>query len=131
KCSAASLAILVGSVAQSARFARQLQDAVRSLRIGDATDPRTQMGPVITEPTGKLERGLTRLDGDEQWWVEPRRVWDRLWTLGVRAWVEPGSFMHQVECFGPVLGIMRAHDLDHAIALVNEVDYGLTAGLHS
>ncbi|WP_258566918.1 aldehyde dehydrogenase family protein [Microbacterium sp. Se5.02b] len=34
KCSAASLAILVGPVGRSARFARQLADAVRSLHVG-------------------------------------------------------------------------------------------------
>lgn len=39
--------------------------------------------------------------------------------------------MHEVECFGPVLGVMRARDIDHAIALVNEVDYGLTSGIHT
>ncbi|MFW2514251.1 proline dehydrogenase family protein [Demequina sp. SO4-13] len=131
KCSAASLAVLVGSVADSPRFHRQLRDAVRSLRVGPATDPATQMGPVIAEPSGKLERGLTRLDGDETWWVEPQRLADGLWTPGVRGWVAPDSFMHRVECFGPVLGIVRARDLDHAIALVNAVDYGLTSGIHT
>jgi RHH-type proline utilization regulon transcriptional repressor/proline dehydrogenase/delta 1-pyrroline-5-carboxylate dehydrogenase len=39
KCSAASLAILVGPVARSERFARQLVDAVRSLRVGAPSDP--------------------------------------------------------------------------------------------
>ncbi|MFW7415124.1 bifunctional proline dehydrogenase/L-glutamate gamma-semialdehyde dehydrogenase [Demequina sp. SO4-18] len=131
KCSAASLAVLVGSVADSPRLHRQLRDAVRSLRVGQATDPGTQMGPVIAEPSGKLHRGLTQLDDAETWWVEPQRVAEGLWSPGVRGWVEPGSFMHRVECFGPVLGIVRARDLDHAIALVNEVDYGLTSGIHT
>lgn len=131
KCSAASLAVLVGSVAESPRFHRQLRDAVTSLRVGAATDPGTQMGPVIAEPTGKLKRGLTQLDGEETWWVEPRRLADGLWTPAVRGWVEPGAFLHRIECFGPVLGIMRARDLDHAIELVNAVDYGLTSGIHS
>ncbi|WP_084040011.1 bifunctional proline dehydrogenase/L-glutamate gamma-semialdehyde dehydrogenase [Demequina sp. NBRC 110053] len=131
KCSAASLAILVGSVAESPRFRRQLQDAVRSLRVGRAWEPRTQMGPVIDEPQGKLLRGLSSLEPGETWWVEPERLGDALWTPGVRGWVEPGSFMHRVECFGPVLGIMRARDLDHAVELVNQVDFGLTSGIHT
>lgn len=131
KCSAASVAILVGSVATSRRFHTQLLDAVNSLHVARATDITAQMGPVISEPEAKLLRGLTTLDGTEKWWVEPRRLGDALWTPGVRGWVEPGSFMHTVECFGPVLGMMRTDTLDEAIALVNQIDYGLTSGLHT
>nr|WP_228373743.1 bifunctional proline dehydrogenase/L-glutamate gamma-semialdehyde dehydrogenase [Demequina maris] len=133
KCSAASLAILVGSVATSRRFLTQLEDAVRSLHAGPADDPTTQMGPVIEPAGGKLLRALTSLEPGERWLVEPRRLdhEGRSWTPGVRLGVAPGSWFHLTECFGPVLGIMTADTLDEAIALQNGVDYGLTAGLHS
>lgn len=39
--------------------------------------------------------------------------------------------MHQTELFGPVLGLMRAESLDHAIKLANGTPYGLTSGIHS
>ena len=42
-----------------------------------------------------------------------------------------GSEFHLTEYFGPVLGLIAADDLDEAMAIQNEVDYGLTAGLHS
>ena len=45
--------------------------------------------------------------------------------------MRPGSFFHRTECFGPVLGVMRARDLDDALALQNEPEFGLTGGLHS
>src|SRR5690606_5399310 len=45
--------------------------------------------------------------------------------------VAPGSWFHQTECFGPVLGLMRARDLGHAIELQNATAFGLTGGLHS
>lgn len=54
-----------------------------------------------------------------------------LWRPGIRTGVQPGSFFHMTECFGPVLGLMHARDLDEAIRLQNAVDYGLTAGIHS
>src|SRR6185436_13230429 len=38
---------------------------------------------------------------------------------------------HQTECFGPVLGLMRAASLDEAIELANGTPFGLTAGIHS
>ena len=56
---------------------------------------------------------------------------EQLWTPGVRLGVQPGSWFHQTECFGPILGVMRADDLDHALELQNAVPYGLTGGLHS
>nr|WP_278259954.1 aldehyde dehydrogenase family protein [Nocardioides convexus] len=65
--------------------------------------------------------------------VEPRRLDDtgRLWSPGVKTGVRRGSEFHLTEYFGPVLGLIAADDLDEAIAIQNQVDYGLTAGLHS
>ncbi|HVW18828.1 MAG TPA: aldehyde dehydrogenase family protein, partial [Solirubrobacteraceae bacterium] len=133
KCSAASLAILVGSVATSDRFRDQLVDAVTSLRVGLPSDPTAQMGPLIEPAAGKLARALTELSPGESWLVAPRRLDDagRLWSPGVKAGVRRGSEFHLTECFGPILGLIAARDLDEAIAIQNEVDYGLTAGLHS
>jgi RHH-type proline utilization regulon transcriptional repressor/proline dehydrogenase/delta 1-pyrroline-5-carboxylate dehydrogenase len=61
KCSAASLVILVGSVAKSKRFHNQLIDAVTSLKVGYPEDPTSQMGPIIEPANGKLLNALTTL----------------------------------------------------------------------
>jgi RHH-type proline utilization regulon transcriptional repressor/proline dehydrogenase/delta 1-pyrroline-5-carboxylate dehydrogenase len=133
KCSAASLVIAVGSVANSHRFVSQLEDAVSSLVAGPAHQATTQMGPVIEPVHGKLERALTTVEPGESWVVKPRALdgTGKAWTPGLKAGVTPGSFFHITECFGPVLGIMVAATLAEAIVLQNAVDYGLTAGLHS
>ena len=133
KCSAASLVILVGSVATSRRFNQQLVDAVQSLTVGYPSDPNTQMGPLIEPASGKLLRALTTLDDGEEWVVQPRQLDDtgQLWSPGVKKGVKPGSTSHLTEFFGPVLSIMTAETLTEAIELQNAVDYGLTAGLHS
>lgn len=133
KCSAASLVVLVGSVATSRRFRTQLLDAVASLTVGYPSDPATQMGPIVEPAEGKLLSGLTTLGAGESWLLEPRQVDEskKLWTPGVRDGVRRGSEYHLTEYFGPILGIMTAPTLDEAIALVNEIDYGLTSGLHS
>ncbi|NRQ50887.1 bifunctional proline dehydrogenase/L-glutamate gamma-semialdehyde dehydrogenase [Aeromicrobium stalagmiti] len=133
KCSAASLAILVGSVAESERFQRQLVDAVASLKVGFPQDPEVTMGPVIEAPQGKLADGLTTLGEGESWLVEPSQLGPdpRVWTPGIRSGVRPGSRFHTTEYFGPILGIMHARSLDEAIAWQNATDYGLTAGIHS
>ncbi|SMG26573.1 bifunctional proline dehydrogenase/L-glutamate gamma-semialdehyde dehydrogenase [Agreia pratensis] len=133
KCSAASLVILVGSVATSRRFRTQLVDAVSSLTVGYPADPSTQMGPIIEKAKGKLLSGLTTLGDGEKWLVEPKKLDDSgaLWSPGVRAGVRRGSEYHLTEYFGPILGIMTAATLEEAIEIQNEIDYGLTAGLHS
>lgn len=133
KCSAASLGIVVGSVARSKRFRDQLVDAATSLKVGYPSDPTVQMGPIIEPAQGKLLRALTTLAPGEQWLVEPRRLDDtgRLWSPGVKTGVRRGSEFHLTEYFGPVLGLIEAADLDEAIAIQNQVDYGLTAGLHT
>jgi len=133
KCSAASLVILVGSVATSKRFHNQLIDAVTSLKVGYPQDPTSQMGPIIEPANGKLLNALTTLGEGESWAVEPAKLDEtgRLWSPGVRYGVKRGSYFHLTEFFGPVLGVMTADTLEEAIAIQNQIEYGLTAGLHS
>src|SRR5205809_197164 len=50
---------------------------------------------------------------------------------GIKLGVRPGSFLLRTECFGPVLGLMRADNLDHAIELVNAQPFGLTSGIQT
>ncbi|MDQ3739183.1 MAG: bifunctional proline dehydrogenase/L-glutamate gamma-semialdehyde dehydrogenase, partial [Actinomycetota bacterium] len=133
KCSAASLAVVDRLLYDDGEFLDRLRDAVESLVVGEGADPRTMMGPLIRAPEGPLIRALTTLDDGERWLVEPRQLDETgaMWSPGVRVGVASGSWFHQRECFGPVLGVMRADDLDHAINLQNDVDFGLTGGIHS
>lgn len=143
KCSAASLVILVGSVAHSKRFKNQLLDAIKSLKVGTPENLESQMGTVITAPSGKLLRGLTTLGEGESWLLKPEPLEsqsplaldkngeNKLWSPGVRDGVKRGSEYHLTEYFGPILGIMTAETLAEAIEIVNEIEYGLTSGLHS
>ncbi len=131
KCSAASLGILVGSVAKSRRFLDQVLDAAASLKVGWPDDPSAEMGPLTEAPGEKLLRGLTDLGPGESWLLKPQRIDERLWTPGIRLGVVPGSEFHHVEYFGPVLGLMAADSLEQAIEWQNGTRFGLTAGLHS
>jgi RHH-type proline utilization regulon transcriptional repressor/proline dehydrogenase/delta 1-pyrroline-5-carboxylate dehydrogenase len=132
KCSAASLAIVEAPLYDRSSFRSRLADSVRTLRVGPASDPATQVGPLIRPPGDALERALTRLDEGEEWLVQPRqRGSAQLWSPGVKTGVQRGSFFHRTECFGPVLGVMRADDLEHALVLQNDVAFGLTGGIFS
>jgi RHH-type proline utilization regulon transcriptional repressor/proline dehydrogenase/delta 1-pyrroline-5-carboxylate dehydrogenase len=133
KCSAASLAIVVRDVYDDPAFVRQLKDAVRSLRVGPSWDLSTSVGPIIRRAEPALERALHHLDPGEGWLIEPlqRDHAGLQWSPGVKIGVRSGSWSHQHEWFGPVLGVMVAPDFATAIKWQNRTDYGLTAGLQS
>ena len=133
KCSACSLLILVGELGTDEAFLRQLRDAAASLRVGSAWDLATAVPPLIREPDPSLLRGLTALDAGESWLLEPRRdpANPNLWSPGIRLGVTPDSWFFGAECFGPVLGVVRARDLDEALRVANRSRFGLTGGLHS
>jgi RHH-type proline utilization regulon transcriptional repressor/proline dehydrogenase/delta 1-pyrroline-5-carboxylate dehydrogenase len=134
KCSATSLLILEEEVYHDEKFRQTLVDAVESLRVGSAWDLPTRVNPLIRPSSGELERALKELEPGESWAVMPRFRVDgnpHLVSPAVKWGVRPGSVTHSTEFFGPVLGVMAAKNLDHAIDLVNATGYGLTSGLES
>lgn len=133
KCSATSLLILEQEVYDDPDFKAALCDAVESLPVGSAWECANRVGPLIRPPAGVLERGLKELEPGEHWAVMPKRIGheSQLWSPGVKWDVQPGGFTHMTELFGPVLGVMRARDLDEAIELVNQTGYGLTSAIES
>lgn len=133
KCSAASLAILEAELYDDPHFLHQLKEAVASLPVGASWNPSTKISPLIHPPQGALLKGLTSLEDQEKWLLEPKQDPDNphLWSPGIKIGVQEGSFTHQTELFGPILGVMRAEHLQHAIHLANATPYGLTSGIHT
>jgi RHH-type proline utilization regulon transcriptional repressor/proline dehydrogenase/delta 1-pyrroline-5-carboxylate dehydrogenase len=133
KCSAASLAICLAEVYDDPAFRRQLRDAAASLAAGSAWEPSSRVTPLTQPPGPALRRALTTLDAGEEWLLEPRSLGpdSPLWSPGIKLGVRRGAFFHRTECFGPVLGLMRAADLDEAIDLANDQPFGLTSGIES
>jgi RHH-type proline utilization regulon transcriptional repressor/proline dehydrogenase/delta 1-pyrroline-5-carboxylate dehydrogenase len=133
KCSACSLLVCEAEVYDDPTFMRTLADAAASLKVGSTWSLDSFVTPLIRPPQDALLRALTELDPGEQWLLAPRRDDDneRLWSPAIKVGVREGSFSHTTELFGPVLSVMRADDLDHALRIANATPYGLTAGLHS
>jgi RHH-type proline utilization regulon transcriptional repressor/proline dehydrogenase/delta 1-pyrroline-5-carboxylate dehydrogenase len=134
KCSATSLLVLEREVYRDRQFRRQFCDAVESLAVGSAWDLPTKIGPLIRPPSGALESALNELETGEEWAVVPRLGVEgnpNLVSPGVKWGVQAHSVTHSTELFGPLLAVMEARDLDHAIDLVNATGYGLTSGLES
>lgn len=132
KCTATSRAIIDRKVV--AELTEKLGARISSLKVGDPLHDGTNIGPLIsdeaatkvtdeiTRSTGdgvQLVAGGKRLDINGGYFVEP--------TLFAN--VESDSRLGQDELFGPVLGIIPVDGIDEAIAVANNVRYGLSASI--
>ncbi|RYD33740.1 MAG: aldehyde dehydrogenase family protein, partial [Verrucomicrobiaceae bacterium] len=133
KCSAASLGIIEAELYDDPAFREKLRDAAASLAVGPSWDYRSIVTPVIRPPGAELSKALTTLEQGEEWLLEPAMVDGNtcLWSPGIKLGVAPGGWYRRTECFGPVLGLIRARDLDDAIRIQNDSQFGLTGGIHT
>jgi RHH-type transcriptional regulator, proline utilization regulon repressor / proline dehydrogenase / delta 1-pyrroline-5-carboxylate dehydrogenase len=133
KCSATSLLILEKPIYDDIHFRNQLVDAVESMKVGSAWTFSNKLGPLVKAPSGDLKRGLTSLEKAEEWALKPEMLENNpsIWSPGIKYGVGQGSYTHMTEFFGPLLGVMRADNLDHALEMVNQTGYGLTSGIES
>ncbi|MEA2702886.1 MAG: RHH-type transcriptional regulator, proline utilization regulon repressor / proline dehydrogenase [Actinomycetota bacterium] len=133
KCSACSRLVVVDSVYD--QVVERVAGAARELRVGHPRDMATSIGPLIDADAYKRVRSYVELAP-----TEGRVVLDRSEDVPAEGWfvgptvvadVKPGSRLATEEIFGPVLSIMRAGDFDDAIAIANDTEYALTAGVVS
>jgi RHH-type proline utilization regulon transcriptional repressor/proline dehydrogenase/delta 1-pyrroline-5-carboxylate dehydrogenase len=134
KCSACSRAIVLSNVYDT--FLERLVEAARSLKVGPAEDPATSVGPVIdADSRGRIGQyiELGRRDAKTALAVGVGELEKEGYFIGphIFADVDPNSRLAQEEIFGPVLSVIRAKDLDEAIAIANGTEYALTGGIYS
>jgi RHH-type proline utilization regulon transcriptional repressor/proline dehydrogenase/delta 1-pyrroline-5-carboxylate dehydrogenase len=127
KCSATSLLILEKEVFEDEEFKSLLIDAVQSLKVGGPWDFSSKIGPMSVLPNEKAHRVLS---DPSDWLVSPK--WNG-WYLSpsVKWGVKKGDFAYENELFAPILSVMCAENLAHAVELANGTGYGLTSGLES
>jgi RHH-type proline utilization regulon transcriptional repressor/proline dehydrogenase/delta 1-pyrroline-5-carboxylate dehydrogenase len=132
KCSACARLVVVDAVHD--QLVERLVGAAGELRIGHPQEVGTEVGPLIDADAYKRVRSYVELapsEGevalaredvpDDGYFVGPTVVLD----------VPRGSRLATEEIFGPILTVMRAESFDEAIALANDTDYALTAGVVS
>jgi len=130
KCSAASLAILVGDIYKSERFRRQITDAASSLTAGPSTDITTDIAPLVGGVNERLLKAQASLEPSQNWLLKPEVAGSSM-SPGILDGVSSDSWFATTECFGPVLGLMFAEDLESAVRIANSSNFGLTGGIHS
>jgi RHH-type proline utilization regulon transcriptional repressor/proline dehydrogenase/delta 1-pyrroline-5-carboxylate dehydrogenase len=134
KCSACSRAIVLDSIYD--QFLQRLVAATRTLVVGAAEDPATDVGPVIdADSKRKIEEyiGIGRTEAREVLAVSVSELATQGYFVGPHIFADapPQGRLCQEEIFGPVLAVIRAADLDEAIRISNATDYALTAGMFS
>jgi RHH-type proline utilization regulon transcriptional repressor/proline dehydrogenase/delta 1-pyrroline-5-carboxylate dehydrogenase len=133
KCSAASRVIVVDAVYDA--FVARLAGATREVLIGHPSTMATKVGPVIdSEAHDRLQTAIVQAGLEARILVHRDDVPKGGWYVGptlVEIDDPATTAMARDELFGPVLGVLRARDFDHAVALANDTDYALTAGVFS
>lgn len=134
RCMAVSIAVAVGDSAD--RLIDELRPLLASMRVGPGLSGDVDMGPLVSRAhldrvvsyvaLGLEEGAELVVDGRKQigsfgpgFFLAPC-LFDR---------VEPRMRIYKEEIFGPVLGVLRARDLDEAIHLVNEHEFGNGASI--
>ncbi|RZM37651.1 MAG: aldehyde dehydrogenase [Sphingomonas sp.] len=127
-CMSTERIIVVDAVADA--FADKFAAKVGTMAVGDPREGRTPLGAVVDAKTVEvvgaliddaLAQGATRLVGGAgEGVLMPAQVIDR---------VTPAMKLFRDESFGPVVGIVRARDEEHAIELANDTEYGLSAAV--
>jgi alpha-ketoglutaric semialdehyde dehydrogenase len=133
RCTASSRLIAQDGVHD--RFVQALAEKVAELRVGDALDPQTQLGPAVTERQmeqsyryidiaraegGRLVTGGARLTrATPGWYVQPALIAD----------TEQDMRINGEEVFGPVASTLRVRDYEEALSVANSGPFGLSAGI--
>lgn len=137
RCLAGSVVVGVGEAYERVREA--LLAAAKAVVVGDGAREGTTMGPLVSAAhrervLGYIEKGVKEggkllLDGrglevsglPHGNWVGPTIFED----------VRPGMVIATEEIFGPVACLMRAKDLDEAIAIANKSEYGNASSIYT
>ncbi len=137
KCTATSRAIVEESIYD--RFLEALVERTKKLKVGDGMQPGVDMGPCVDE--GQMNTVLRYIEIGRRECGEPVCGGRRLTEDGYgKGWfVEPTIFagvtqdmtIAREEIFGPVLAVMKARDLAHALEIANASEFGLSASLQT
>lgn len=108
----------------------RLLDRVRSLQVGDPTDPATFVGTLIDESAARRVESWARtaVEGGAEMLGGGERDGALLQPIVLRG-VDPRMEVICREVFGPLVSIVPFRDLERALEQVNDTPFGLAAGV--
>jgi len=133
RCTASSRLIVTEGI--HARFVEAVAERLNKLVIDHALKPGTDIGPVVDATqleqdcayieTARREGGNLRTGGDllkrdtQGYYLSPALITD----------TTPNMRINREEVFGPVASVIRVRDYDEALAVANDSEFGLSAGI--
>ena len=137
RCTATSRIIVHHDVVKE--FTRKLVDRAEDLRVGDGLDESMQMGPQINRQQIETSiryceiakhEGAKLMTGGKPL-TKGAYAKGHFFAPTVVAKVKPGMRIAQEEVFGPVVSILECGSFDEALAIANNISYGLSTALYS
>ncbi|MEH1972233.1 MAG: L-glutamate gamma-semialdehyde dehydrogenase [Nostoc sp.] len=131
KCSAASRVIVMQPIYDA--FVQRLVEATKSLNIGEAELPSTQVGPVIDANARDRIQKYIEIGRQSAEVALELTAPKQGYFIGpvIFSEVSPNAVISQEEIFGPVLAVIRVKDFPEALAVANGTNFALTGGLYS
>jgi alpha-ketoglutaric semialdehyde dehydrogenase len=136
RCTASSRLIVTQGIHD--RFVTELVRKIESLKVDDARKAGTDIGPVVDErqlaqdleyiAIGKAE-GAKLVTGGQAFGKNPDGAPGHYLRPALFTETSPSMRINREEIFGPVVSVIRARDYDEALALANDTEFGLSAGI--
>jgi alpha-ketoglutaric semialdehyde dehydrogenase len=137
RCTAASRIVVHHKVYRA--FLEQFSSRAKALRVGDGLDPKTEMGPSVSEAqrntvmqyieVGRKEGATLTCGGHPL--VSGAHANGYFHEPTIFADVDPSMRIAQEEIFGPVVSVIPCGSFEQAIAFANDVKYGLSASIYT
>ncbi|MGZ5571508.1 MAG: aldehyde dehydrogenase family protein [Usitatibacter sp.] len=133
RCTASSRIIVTAGIHD--RFVDAVTARMKTLVVGDARHKDTQIGPVVDQT--QLEQNLGYLDIGRGEGAHLAWGGERLERAKPGFYMSPALFVDATaamrtsreEIFGPVASVIRVKDYDEALAMANDTEFGLSAGI--
>lgn len=137
RCTATSRLILHEKIHD--QFVEMLVERVQKLRLGNGLDPNVDVGPCVNEGQRKTVEGYVEIGKKEGATLacggripdDPALKDGWFYTPTVFTNVQPHHRIAKEEIFGPVLSVLKASSLEHAIEILNNTIYGLSSSIYT
>lgn len=111
-------------------FIEKLKEKTEKIKLGDPLDSKTSMGPLINEEAAiNIEKKLNSTINQGAKLICGGKRKDNFFEATILDNVKNDMDIVADESFGPIAPIMRVKNLDEAIAIANDSQYGLQAGV--
>ncbi len=133
RCTASSRLIVTKGIYK--KFLEKMLERLDALVVGDALDPKTHIGPVVSE--AQLKQNLKYVDIGRDEGAHLAKGGDRIKGATPGYYMSPALFtdvdnkmrIAQEEIFGPVAAMIPADSPEHALEIANDTPFGLSSGV--